>query len=1725
MARTYGFVLIVDNGGSLPKNWKPRKRSRGADREWGWCRAVVHSAATAPITGALSPTTGNKNIGGNIPKTPPPSGGVTPLKSPFDVKLRKITNAPALGRPSPSANPFRASPGGPESTVSITLTVNDEDFAPPHLLNATVSFTYETSDDSKVCTANDWWSHPDRPQPPSDLTSLEQLHEPAVVFCLQKRYEWEHIYTYTGKILLALNPFQNLKSLYGEDVMQQYWREDYNERPPPHVFATAEDAYRSMTRSTKNQSILVSGESGAGKTVTTKIIMRYLATLSQRSEGNGRAQSANVSIEAQVLQSNPILESFGNARTVRNDNSSRFGKFIEIRFNTRVGTLKSASIRTYLLEKVRLISQSPGERNYHIFYEVLAALPQQERKRLHIASLNAGDFRMTGISGTFDRRDGISDKDTFRELRSALNTVGFRDEEQTDLFTVVCALLHTSNLSFVEAASNESSALDASNPHLKSAVALLGVHAEDLNAAFCQVLIEVNGERLFKNNSIEKAEHAVDALIKATYGALFDHIVRRVNQSIETQQSPAPGARAAPETACIGVLDIFGFESFEWNSFEQLCINYCNEALQQQFNRFVFKLEQKEYEKEGIDWSFIAFPDNQDVLDLIEKKRDGILSILDEQCRLARCTDKSFALAVYDKCGPHPRFVVTKHQEAVFGFSVQHYAGLVEYSSEGFLEKNKDELPKETTELLLSSSYPFLASLGQLLCDRATASQGQQQQKRGNGRTNPKQMQRGSSSLLRDGLGIQFSAQLGELRKRIEATEPHYVRCLKPNDELIPNNFDPLVIADQLRCAGVLEAIRVSRVGFPHRYFHSHFVDRYGLLCRKKNPWTGKKIPKQAKQSDAATCATLVDELTPMLSETMENDTGMFAKSKAQSKTIFLGMQMGQTKVFLRLRAFEALEHLRGQKLDRAASRIQAFARMIAAQTRLEIAIYAATIIQKFVREVEAYRQYREHLIHNSARTIQNSYRCFRSRRILVSGLYIAWWCQSAYRGCVARQLAAYMFLDRKATCIQRSWKNYKSTRSFRRLRRAVIFAQTRFRGKLAFRELCRLRREAKDLSNVAAERDKFKEEMSRLKKELELEKERSEMTRKELRKEKADEVKQLREEMIRLQQELAIANVKRSPTKSETDNLKFLVQEVRNKEELLDSLRNELDGMRSANDSFSIQSVTLENTTMRGLSDESVSMCFSNKKCSPIRSDVSLLDSMAEQHLHHEAEQPSTPTVGRVVEGLRIQETDENSEHKEEEYPTLSGAGTSTTSPESLSQDDFKPHSEPVLPQQNREPMFSYHGAAVDIDGDEEELRHLHNSIRQGSMQLFTKILEQTSDSCVLVNKGDRYGRTALHLAAIASNQEIASTLISLGAISNSQDEDGETPLHLSESPDVTEFLLRKGGANPNIPNVDGITALHLAVQRRDLDTVRSLVRSGADVNNADNIRWFSALHLIALPARNEVEESLDSDVRHRIAQLLAGSHGTVRPDLNDQDREGNTPLHYAVQLETPDACDLVGVFLEQGADPNICNERNQGSLHLLCHNMRLRDLDVFHKTLHKMLSHGCDPNLKSLTGCTALHLSLYHQDIDSAVQLVRRGAELHVLWKKPKRWESFWDDMGCSEVLALDMVEHPESLRRILSAITDPQKWAPARAWCMNCKVSVGQNDRAAHCRHCSRFICGICSSSCLPPEYFPKSFGISEPAWVCVVCEKILLARKEEASNPALPSSDADDERFSC
>ena len=861
---------------------------------------------------------------------------------------------------------------------------------------------------------------------PSDLTQLTHLHEPAVVDCLHRRYKmsgWK-MYTSSGPILVAINPCRNVPGLYDENAMKMYWR--YGERlasgaagsaetqgaPPPHVFGVADAAYRGMMRGldfvrnncrfdgemkedendasggddilVANQSVLVSGESGAGKTVTTKFIMQYLAALSKKVDSemhHSGGHNEKSSIEQRVLQSNAILEAFGNARTLRNDNSSRFGKFIELSFSDH-GQLLGASIDTYLLEKARLVGHTCGERTYHIFYEVLAkgSLTSTDRKKFGIDNTAASDFAITTSDGGKNRskllHNGYEDHAMmFEELKTAMNTMDFRRAEQMEIFQAVCGLLHLSNLTlqdaFVETNDGEGCMLNQNCPSLEYALRLLGVSYEALNAAVTTVQFMAVGEKVMKNLNASQAVRAVQALIKGVYDSIFTLLVDRINSSIVGSADENPVESSG---AFIGLLDIFGFESFEHNTFNQLMINFCNESLQQQFNRFVFKLEQQEYKREGIKWDTVEFEDNQDILDLIEKKHGGILATLDEQCKLGmRCNDKSFAFAMYKKCmSTSDRFDASKKQQAHGKFSIHHYAGIVEYDTTGFMESNKDEIPMEASELLSNSSCGFIQSVAQVI-SRSSGSQ--------------KESKRPSfkSSISRVTVGGQFASQLQKLRRRIDVTHPHYVRCLKPNEQLQPDHFDLNIVVDQLRCGGILEAIRVSRAGFPHRYTFDHFDSRFGVLTKalgstgetkpqrpsarrvgklnlgnRATPAAKRKVvaPKKRRTDPKKSCEALVKAIARhILAERKKDEEANTAEEqdttqpdalsprsfwKTQSPvksqrsntlvhkpldTSDAGIQMGATKVFLLQDTFDCIERLRGQVMTANATKITSIAR------------------------------------------------------------------------------------------------------------------------------------------------------------------------------------------------------------------------------------------------------------------------------------------------------------------------------------------------------------------------------------------------------------------------------------------------------------------------------------------------------------------------------------------------------------------------------------------------------------------------------------------------------------------------------------------------------------------------------------------------------------------------------------------------------------------------------
>jgi myosin V len=636
----------------------------------------------------------------------------------------------------------------------------------------------------------------------SDLVALPHLHEASILHALRLRYARDAIYTRIGEILISINPFKKLLSLYTRETVAQY-APDVDTEAAPHLFAIARAAYADVVRNGRNQSILISGESGAGKTEATKIMMKYFAETC-RAPSASTSRSSTFSIETQVLQSNPILEAFGNARTVRNDNSSRFGKFIELQFDAR-HAIVGARIRTYLLEKIRVICQAPSERNFHVFYELLAAVSSRGTCPPAIAAAasawrlrSARDFRIVNQSGCVTRRDGIDDATQFLRTHGAMQQIGLRDDEIVDVFSVVAALLHLGNVAFAERVDTSESVVAAGNEPFGTAASLLRVAPEPLAFAMTKRTLTTATETLTVALDAAQAEHTRNALVMECYRLLFAWLVGKINSKIHCDDAGVD---------CIGLLDIFGFEDMAVNSFEQLCINYANEALQHQFNGFVFDEEQKLYAREGIQWTFVDFPNNKACLELFEKKPLGIFSLCDQECLFPQGTDRALLAKLYAE------FQKPAHKHAHFAppasgwqrqshFVVAHYAGRVSYAVDGFLAKNKDAFCETAAALLATSANALVQSLSLAATTTTTTATAMA------GCTSGKAAK---STLAAVSVGTQFKLQLNDLLDRIRATAPHYVRCIKPNDASQSDAFVAPRVLEQLRCGGVLEAVRVAR--------------------------------------------------------------------------------------------------------------------------------------------------------------------------------------------------------------------------------------------------------------------------------------------------------------------------------------------------------------------------------------------------------------------------------------------------------------------------------------------------------------------------------------------------------------------------------------------------------------------------------------------------------------------------------------------------------------------------------------------------------------------------------------------------------------------------------------------------------------------------------------------------------------------------------------------------
>ncbi|KAK3025057.1 hypothetical protein RJ639_044808, partial [Escallonia herrerae] len=843
-----------------------------------------------------------------------------------------------------------------------------------------------------------------------DMTKLAYLHEPGVLYNLASRFALNEIYTYTGNILIAVNPFRRLPHLYDTHMMEQYKGAAFGELNP-HLFAVADACYRAMRNEHGSQSILVSGESGAGKTETTKMLMRYLAFMGGRSGTEGRT------VEQQVLESNPVLEAFGNAKTVKNNNSSRFGKFVEIQFD-KYGKISGAAVRTYLLERSRVCQVNDPERNYHCFY-MLCAAPPEEAKKFKLG--NPRTFHYLNQTNCYEVAN-VDDAREYLETRNAMDVVGISQDEQDAIFRVVAAILHLGNIEFIKGKEVDSSKLkdEKARYHLETAAELLMCDEKALEDSLCERVIVTPDGNITKPLDPAAAALNRDALAKTVYSRLFDWLVDKINNSIGQD----PTAKSI-----IGVLDIYGFESFKINSFEQLCINLTNEKLQQHFNQHVFKMEQEEYTNEEINWSYVEFVDNQDVLDLIEKKPGGIIALLDEACMFPKSTHETFAQKMYQTYKGNKRF--SKPKLARTDFTINHYAGDVTYQADHFLDKNKDYVVAEHQALLDASKCSFVANLFPPLPEETS-----------------KQSKFSS-------IGTRFKQQLQSLMETLSTTEPHYIRCVKPNSVLKPGIFENFNVLNQLRCGGVLEAIRISCAGYPTKRAFDEFLDRFGTLA-----------PDVLDGSDEkSACVAICDRMG------------------------LKGYQIGKTKVFLRAGQMAELDARRTEVLAYAARRIQRQIRTYL--TRKEfITIRKATIhLQKHWRAQLARQLYENMRREAASIRIQKHARTHAARTSYTKLQEAAIAIQTGLRALAARDEYRCRRRNKAATVVQTQWRRFHALSSYNQQKKANLILQCLWRARIARKELRQLKMAARETGALKEAKDKLEKRVEELTWRLEFEK------------------------------------------------------------------------------------------------------------------------------------------------------------------------------------------------------------------------------------------------------------------------------------------------------------------------------------------------------------------------------------------------------------------------------------------------------------------------------------------------------------------------------------------------------------------------------------------------------------------------------------------------------------
>uniref|UniRef100_A0AAR5QAB4 Myosin heavy chain, muscle n=1 Tax=Dendroctonus ponderosae TaxID=77166 RepID=A0AAR5QAB4_DENPD len=712
--------------------------------------------------------------------------------------------------------------------------------------------------------------NPPKYEKAEDMSNLTYLNDASVLHNLKQRYYAKLIYTYSGLFCVAINPYKRYP-VYTNRCAKLYRGKRRNE-VPPHIFAISDGAYVNMLTNHENQSMLITGESGAGKTENTKKVIAYFATVGASTKKPTEEQQKKGTLEDQVVQTNPVLEAFGNAKTVRNDNSSRFGKFIRIHFGP-TGKLAGADIETYLLEKARVISQQSLERSYHIFYQIMSGAVSG-LKEMCLLSNNILDYNFVSQGKT--KIPSVDDNEECLLTDQAFDILGFTQEEKNDIYKITASVMHMGTMKFKQRGREEQAEADGTEDGERVAK-LLGVDTTQLYTALVKPRIKVGNEFVTQGRNVNQVSYSVGAMSKAMFDRLFKFLVKKCNETLDTKQK---------RQHFIGVLDIAGFEIFDFNSFEQLCINFTNEKLQQFFNHHMFVLEQEEYKIEGIEWTFIDFGlDLAACIELIEKPM-GILSILEEESMFPKATDQTFVEKLNtNHLGKSPNYQKPKPpkpgQQAAH-FTLGHYAGNVPYNITGWLEKNKDPLNDTVVDL-------FKKGTNKLLCEIFSDHPGQ------SGGAEAKGAKRTKGSAFQT-VSAMYREQLNNLMSTLRATQPHFVRCIIPNELKQPGLIDSHLVMHQLTCNGVLEGIRICRKGFPNRMVYPDFKLRYKIL----NPSGASKEP------DTKKCADIILQATGLDSELY---------------------RLGHTKVFFRAGVLGQMEELRDERLGKIVTWMQSWVR------------------------------------------------------------------------------------------------------------------------------------------------------------------------------------------------------------------------------------------------------------------------------------------------------------------------------------------------------------------------------------------------------------------------------------------------------------------------------------------------------------------------------------------------------------------------------------------------------------------------------------------------------------------------------------------------------------------------------------------------------------------------------------------------------------------------------